>query len=89
LLFGQWLADGVARYTPLVVAKSEEIAPSVNEIGLQCDGDILTPYINGVQLRRRQEKLHVLEQGQVGISASSFESAPLVILYDWVSVAEP
>ena len=89
LLFGQWLTNGVAHYTPLVIDKSEKIAPSTNEIGLQCQGDILTPYINGVQLRRRQEKLHVLEQGQVGISASSFEDSPLVILYDWVSVSQP
>ena len=89
LLFGQWLAEGIARYTPLVVTQSEEITPSVNEIGLVCQGDILTPYVNGVQLRRRQETLHVLSEGAVGLSAASFESAPLVILFDWVRVTEP
>jgi hypothetical protein len=77
LLFGQWLAEGIARYTPLVVSESEEITPSVNEIGLVCQGDILTPYVNGVQLRRRQETLHVLSGG---LSAPRpLESAPLVI----------
>ena len=89
LLFGQWLAEGIARYTPLVVAHSEKITPSVNEIGLDCQGDVLTPYINGVQLRRRQETLHVLTEGAVGLTAASFESAPLAIVYDWVSVSEP
>ncbi|MFH1185683.1 MAG: hypothetical protein V1755_11710 [Chloroflexota bacterium] len=89
LLFGQWLAEGVARYTPLVIASSEKIAPAVNEIGLGCEGDILTPYINGVQIRRRQEKLHILHEGKIGISAASFENAPLSISVDWFGVIEP
>jgi len=89
LLLGQWLAEGVARYTPLVIASSEEIGPTVNEIGLGCQGDILTPYINGVQIRRRQETLHVLHEGKIGISAASLESAPLSISVDWVGVGEP
>jgi len=89
LLFGQWLAEGVARYTPLVVASSEKIDAAVNEIGLVCAGDVLTPYINGVQLRRRQETQHVLHEGQVGISAASFESASLSILVDWIGAGDP
>ena len=89
LLFGQWLAEGVARYTPLVIAESEEIIPSVNELAFVCQGDILTPYINGVQMRRRQENVHVLNEGKVGLSAASFESAPVRISYDWVSVSNP
>jgi hypothetical protein len=85
ILFGQWLAEGVARYTPLVISEAEAIRPGANEIGLACEGDVLTPYINGVQIRRRQERLHVLHEGQVGVSAASFETAPLVIVVDWVS----
>ena len=52
ILFGQWLAEGIARYTPLVVSQSEEIRPTVNEIGLVCQDDVLTPYVNSVQLRQ-------------------------------------
>ena len=89
ILFGQWLAEGVARYTPLVISESEAIHPGANEIGLACEGDVLTPYINGVQIRRRQETLHVLHEGQVGVSAASFETAPLVIVVDWVRVGNP
>jgi hypothetical protein len=89
LLFGQWLTEGVVRYTPLVVAESAQITPSVNRLGLACEGDILTPFINSVQMRRRQEKLHVLNGGQVGASAASFERAPIVITYDWISVSAP
>jgi hypothetical protein len=89
LLFGQWLAEGIPHYTPLAIAESEKILPGMNEVGLVCEGNILTPYVNGVQLRRRQETLHVLEDGQVGLSAASFESAPLRMLVDWVSVDNP
>jgi hypothetical protein len=64
------------------------IRPGPNEIGLACEGDVLTPYINGVQIRRRQESLHVLHEGQVGVSAASFEAAPLMIVVDWVQ-SEP
>jgi hypothetical protein len=89
VLFGQWLAEGVARYTPLVVSESEAIRPGANEIGLACEGDVLTPYINGVQIRRRKETVHVLHKGQIGVSAASFETAPLVIVVDWVRVGNP
>ena len=89
ILFGQWLAEGVARYTPLVISESEAIRPGANEIGLACEGNVLTPYINGVQMRRRQESLHVLDEGRVGLSAASFETAPLLIGVDWVRVGNP
>ena len=89
LLFGQWLAEGIARYTPLVVSESDEISPAVNEIGLVCQGDVLTPYVNSVQLRRRQETLHVLTEGQVGVSAASAAAGGQAVSFDWVSVGNP
>lgn len=89
LLYGQWLAGGVARYTPLFRASSEKIQPDANEVGLLCRGNILTPFINGVQLRQRVETTFGLTSGQVGLAAASFETAPISILVDWVKVAEP
>lgn len=88
LLYGQWLMPGVARFTPLVQAESEKIKAGENEIGLACKGDILIPYINGVQMRQRQEKTFALTGGAIGISASSFEDAA-ALAYDWVKVSEP
>ena len=87
--FGQWLQEGIARYTPLVVSRSEEITPTENEISLECVEDKLTPHINGIQIRTRQEKLHVLTEGKVGVSAASFGSAPLGVSYDWIRVGIP
>jgi len=89
LLFGQWLAPGVVRYTPIVRSQSEKIQASQNDIGLQCQGNILTPFINGVQLRQRVENTYGLTAGKVGISAASFKDAPTAILYDWVKVGQP
>jgi hypothetical protein len=54
-----------------------------------CQDDVLTPYVNGVQLRKRLEKTYVLTDGQVGVTAASFEDVPLTISYDRLSVSEP
>jgi hypothetical protein len=89
LLYGQWLADGVARYTPLAQAASEKIVTGENELGLLCQGDVLTPFINGTQLRRRQESTYGLSQGKVGIAAASFDQAPAEIAFDSVQVSVP
>jgi hypothetical protein len=89
LLYARWLTEGVARYTPLVRAASEKIQPVQNDIGLLCQGNTLTPFINGVQLRQNPENIFGLATGKVGISAASFENAPMTIAYDWVKVSEP
>lgn len=89
LLYGKWISPGVARYTPIVRAQSEKIQPAENQVGLQCQGNILTPFINGVQMRQRVENTFALTSGQVGVAAASFESAPMSILVDWVKVSEP
>ena len=89
ILFGQWLTKGVAQYTPLVRIDSEKIKPGVNEIGLLCQDNILTPFINGTQIRKWQDQKIGLKSGRVGISVSSFQDAPFPIAFDWVKVSEP
>jgi len=89
LLFGQWLAPAVARYTPLVRGGSEKIKADANEIGLLCQGDMLTPFINGVQMRSWQEVKIGLKEGKIGLSAASFDGVPLTVAYDWLKVNEP
>lgn len=89
LLHGQWLAPGVARYTPLFRGVSPKIKGDVNEIGLECRGDILTPFINGTQLRIWQEDKFSLIDGKIGISAASFADVPFTAAYDWVKVSQP
>ena len=89
ILFGQWLAEGIARYTPLVLSVSDAIRPDANEIGLVCQDNILTPFVNSVQLRRRQETQHVLTTGNVGLSAASSDAGAATVTFDWVSVGNP
>jgi hypothetical protein len=89
LLFGQWLAAGVARYTPLYRGESEKIQTDDNELGLSCEGNVLTPFINGAPMRKWTEQKFALHSGKVGLSASSFQDAPFVIAFDWVKVSEP
>jgi hypothetical protein len=89
LLFGQWLAQGLARYTPLVRGSSEKITSDADQIGLLCEGGTLTPFINGVQMRRWQDNRFGLKEGKVGLSAASFDHVPFTIAYDWFKVSEP
>ncbi|MBI3738962.1 MAG: hypothetical protein HY258_07940 [Chloroflexi bacterium] len=89
LLFGQWLAQGVARYKPMYRGSSDKIKNDANEIGLSCEGDVLTPFINSVQMRKWQETRYGLKNGRIGLTAASFESVPLMVGFDWVKVSEP
>ena len=89
LLFGQWLAQGVARYTPLYQGKSQAIRSDVNKIGLQCQGNMLAPSINGSPLRKWPELKFGLQHGEIGLSASSFVDAPFTIAFDWARVSAP
>jgi len=50
---------------------------------------MLTPFINGVQMRSWQEDKIGLKEGKIGLSAASFDSVPLTVAYDWLKVNEP
>jgi hypothetical protein len=89
LLYGQWLAQGVVHYTPLYHGDSEKIKNGANEIGLLCEDSLITPSINGVQMRKWDEQKFGLTGGEVGISASSFDNVPFTSAYDWFKVSEP
>lgn len=89
LLFAQWLAPGLARYAPLFQGQSDAIQAGSNQIGLQCQGKMLTPLINGMPQQGWQDSKYGLQQGKVGLTVSSFQDAPFTIAFDWVKVGEP
>ena len=60
-----------------------------NAIGLECQGNSLTPSINGHPQRKWQELKFGLQQGKVGLSVSSFADVPLRVAFDSVKVSEP
>jgi hypothetical protein len=91
VLYGQWLAEGVARYTPIAFDRSEYLNPggADNEIGMACQGTTLWLYINGRLFRKLNETRFALTEGKVGLSVSSFENTPVTAAFDWVRVGEP
>lgn len=91
VLYGQWLGEGVATYTPILDDTSNQIATgnSINEIGLSCYDDEIQLYINR-QLIRNLNIEHIgLTGGKVGLSLGSFEEPPVILSFDWVKVSGP
>jgi hypothetical protein len=89
ILYGQWLSPGIARYTPLRRFNSEKIKTGANQIGLVCQGNILTPYINNVRMQVYEDNKVGLKDGNIGLTASSFTKVPFIAAFDWAKVSEP
>ncbi len=91
VLYGHWLANGIADYLPILSASSNAIQPSgaSQEIGLICSDMILSLFVNQNLIRRVDVSHYELTNGKVGIAASSFENAPIVAAFNWVKVSEP
>jgi hypothetical protein len=91
VLYGKWLANGVADYFPIASAASGAIQPSgaVQAIGLICSGTTLSLLIDRNIIRSINVSRYELAEGKVGIAAASFENAPVVAAFDWVKVSEP
>ena len=91
VLYGQWLDENIARYTPILNDTSERIetGQGTNEMGLDCYENIVQLYING-KLIRKLDVAHVgLTGGKVGVALASFDEAPVVLSFEWVEVSEP
>jgi hypothetical protein len=91
LLYGQWMAEGVARYTPILNDNSDRIqlGNSINQIGLDCYENIVQLYINEKLIRKMDVARYELTGGKVGLSLASFEELPVILAFDWVKVSEP
>jgi hypothetical protein len=91
VLYGRWLADGIADYLPIVSGSSKAIQPSgaLQQIGLICSATTLSLFIDQTPLRRVDVSRYELSQGKVGITASSYENVPVAAAFNWVTVSEP
>ena len=91
VLYGQWLASGIADYLPVLSSSSNAIQPSgaSQEIGLICLGTTLSLLIDQTIIRSVDVSRFELAGGKVGIAASSFENIPVIAAFDWVKVSEP
>ena len=91
VLYGKWLASGIADYLPILSASSNAIRPSgtSQEIRLVCSDTILSLYIDQTLIRNIDASRYELTGGKVGVAASSFENTPVIAAFDWVRVSEP
>ena len=91
LLYGSWLAAGIADYLPITDGSSNLIQPSgaPQLIGLMCSDTALALYINDTIVRNVDVTNYGLIEGKVGITASSYENTPVVVALERVIVSEP
>jgi hypothetical protein len=60
-----------------------------NEYTIICRDRKLSLYINGKEARTIEDKKYAYTSGMVGISASSFDTLPVAVDFDWVTISEP
>ena len=91
VLYGKWLSVGIVDYLPITSGSSNQILPSgsTQKIGLTCSGTTLSLYINDTLFRQVDVARYELQEGKVGMAASSYENFPIVMGFDWVMVSEP
>ena len=91
ILYGKWLALGVAEYTPITDGTIKDAQPSgaSQSIGLECSGDTLTLLVNETVLRRVDVSRFELGAGKVGVTIASYENFPVVVGFERVKVSEP
>ena len=91
VLYGKWLANGIANYLPISDGSSNSIQPSgmEQEISLVCSGSTLTLLIGETVIRSVDVSRFGLAGGKVGVTASSYENTPVIASFDWMTVSEP
>ena len=91
VLYGQWLANGIANYLPVLSSASYAIQPSgtSQEIGLICSGTTMSLLIDQTVIRNVDVSRFALTSGKVGMTVSSFENTPVIAAFDWMRVSEP
>lgn len=91
LLRGEWLTEGIARYTPIVYDTTEYLTRGRTnyEIGITCEEKVLWLYIDGKLFRKIDVSRYGLKEGKVGIAAAVFENVPATASFDWFRVSAP
>jgi hypothetical protein len=95
VLFGQWLADEIAVYTPIATDSSEYIHTQrensyfTNKVGLVCQEDVLWLYMNDKLFRKLDVSRFGLKDGKVGVAAASFENTTVISAFESFSAIEP
>ncbi len=88
VLFGQWLAEGIAQYKPIITDFSGHLASPDHSIGLHCRENFIHVFVNDTLIRNLDVTNYGLGEGNIGITASSFGEIPARAMFEWVKVSE-
>ena len=61
----------------------------VNAYGFSCNDKKLTLWANGTQVTEIKESKYALREGNVGFAVSSYDSLPVVVEFEEVTISEP
>jgi hypothetical protein len=91
VLFGQLLGEGIANYLPIASDPTEYLTPGLMdyEIGLICQENFLSLFINGKLFRKLDVTRFALSEGKAGVSTASFKDVPAIVTLDWFKVSAP
>jgi hypothetical protein len=90
VLYGQWLDTGIADYLPIIDGLYDNVKQSgeLQQIGMNCADTTVRLYINSIIIRSVDVSSYDPDTGKVGITTSSYENTPVVVLFDTVTVGE-
>lgn len=66
-----------------------KVGKDINEYKMVCKDRTISLYINGFETRVLDDNKHVLRDGQVGFSVSSFSDPTVKVEIDWVKISQP
>ena len=60
-----------------------------NTFAMSCEGNEIKLYVNGVLERTVEDNTYNLPEGLIGVGVSSFDSTPVIIDFDYVTIDVP
>lgn len=90
-VFFSKIVDNTVEYSLIADGGSVEINSGMaeNEYGILCQGNTLTLFINGKEVRSLVDNKYGLPEGKVGISVSSFRDVPVIVDFFWAKISQP
>ena len=61
----------------------------VNEYKMDCEGDEITLYVNGTELKTVRDTTYGFDEGPVGFNISSLNVLPVTVNVNWFDIAQP
>ena len=91
ILYAQITSDGKIKYNKITNGASNNIhqGKAVNDYSITCSGNNLTLTINDKEVKTIAERKYSLQEGQVGVSVSSYNVLPIQVEMDWFKVSQP